>query len=153
MNTIKYILLYLLIILLFSSCYISPEIEEKKELTPQIKFLDTPDDFRVFTNYEKNQIELTWSEVEGATHYEVEYESVVDYLSGNEMKKYITLTPSFSLSSFSSSSDKRYVFRVRAGKKSDEGVLFSLYSDLKEGAVIDDYTISYIVRDGLLYFY
>ena len=73
MNTIKYILLYLLIILLFSSCYISPEIEEKKELTPQIKFLDTPDDFRVFTNYEKNQIELTWSEVEGATHYEVEY--------------------------------------------------------------------------------
>ena len=106
----------------------------KKELAPQIKFLDTPDGFRVFTNYEKNQIELTWSEVEGATHYQVEYESVVDYLSGNEMKKYITLTPSFSLSSFSSSSDKRYVFRVRAGKKSDEGVLFSLYSDLKEGA-------------------
>ena len=153
MNTIKYILLNLLIIILFSSCYISPEIEEKKELTPQIKYLDTPEDFSVFTNYEKNQIELTWREVEGATHYEVEYESVVDYLSGKEMKKYITLTPSFSLSSFPSSSDKRYVFRVRAGKKSDDGVLFSFYSDLKEGAVIDDYTISYIVRDGLLYFY
>ena len=81
----------------FSSCYISPEIEEKIELEPQPKYLGCPEDFKVYSDYENHEIALSWSGVEGATHYEVEYESAVDYLSGKEMKKYITLTPSFSL--------------------------------------------------------
>ena len=150
---IKHIAIYILSVFLLSSCYISPEIEEKIELEPQPKYLGCPEDFKVYSDYENHEIALSWSGVEGATHYEVEYESAVDYLSGKEMKKYITLTPSFSLSSFSSSSDKRYIFRVRAGKNREEGILFSQYTDLLEGAMVDDYSISYVIRDGSLYFY
>ena len=153
MNNIKYFVITLLILVIIISCSISPEIVEKAELTPQIKYLDSPSEVKVKSDYEGNKIDLEWCEVEGATHYEVEYESVVDYLSGKEMKKYITLSPSFSLSSFLSSSDKRYVFRVRAGKKNDDGVLYSRYTDLKEGALIDDFTVSFVIRDGVLNFY
>ena len=153
MNNIKCFVITLLILAIIISCSISPEIVEKAELTPQIKYLDSPSEVKVKSDYEGNKIDLEWCEVEGATHYEVEYESVVDYLSGKEMKKYITLSPSFSLSSFLSSSDKRYIFRVRAGKKNDDGVLYSRYTDLKEGALIDDFTVSFVIRDGVLYFY
>ena len=148
MNNIKYFVITLLILAIIISCSISPEIVEKAELTPQIKYLDSPSEVKVKSDYEGNKIDLEWCEVEGATHYEVEYESVVDYLSGKEMKKYITLSPSFSLSSFLSSSDKRYVFRVRAGKKNDDGVLYSRYTDLKEGALIDDFTVFFVMIFG-----
>ena len=53
---IKHIAIYILSVFLLSSCYISPEIEEKIELEPQPKYLGCPEDFKVYSDYENHEI-------------------------------------------------------------------------------------------------
>ena len=52
---IKHIAIYILSVFLLSSCYISPEIEEKIELEPQPKYLGCPEDFKVYSDYENHE--------------------------------------------------------------------------------------------------
>ena len=139
-------------ILLSVSCSIAPEMEERVELSPKERALQVPEGFTVTSLSEKGEIKVGWEAVENATHYEVEYESAVDYLSGKEMKKYITASNSFVLSSFGGGEDKRFVFRVRAMKKSDTGLIQSPFTEMAEGAVVDDYSVSLYFRDQKLFF-
>ena len=142
----------LMAILLSVSCSIAPEMEERVELSPKERALQVPEGFTVTSLSEKGEIKVGWEAVENATHYEVEYESAVDYLSGKEMKKYITASNSFVLSSFGGGEDKRFVFRVRAMKKSDTGLIQSPFTEMAEGAVVDDYSVSLYFRDQKLFF-
>lgn len=143
----------LLIELILFSCAITPEEEERKELVPALKYLESPKNVIVISDCQNGRIELVWDDVDNATHYIVEYLSATDYLSGKEMKKYATTANTFSLSTFPNENDKRFVFRVKAASKLQSRVLESEYSDIYEGAIVDNVNVTPIIKDSILSFY
>ncbi len=147
------ILILFLTLVICASCALSPEAEDRRELTPALKQLDAPTGLAVVNDHAGRRIELSWNEVSGATHYIVEYQRATDYLSGREMKTYVTQDTSFILSTFVNSSDMRYVFRVKAAYRDSVRSLESAYTPEMEGAIVDDITITPIIRDSYLCFY
>lgn len=149
---LKYII-FIALILLLSACAITPEEEERKELTPALKYIEAPKNVLVISDCINGRIELSWDEVPNATHYIVEYQSATDYLSDKAMKTYVTNTNSFTLSTFPNANDKRFVFRVRALSKQTSRVIESESSELFEGAIVDDFTVSTNIKSSKLSFY
>ncbi|MGN0906140.1 MAG: hypothetical protein ACI4NM_03240 [Bullifex sp.] len=136
-----------------TSCALTPEEEDRRELTPALKHLDAPTGLTVMNDHSGRRIQLNWNEVSGATHYIVEYQSATDYLSGREMKTYVTQGTSFILTTFPNSGDMRYVFRVKAAYRDTIRSLESEYTPEAEGAVVDDITVTPVIKDSYLCFY
>ena len=136
-----------------TSCAITPEEEDREELTPALKFIESPKNISVISDCINGRIELSWDEVLNATHYIVEYQSATDYLSDKPMKTYATNSNSFTLSTFPNPNDKRFVFKVRAVSKQSSRILESDYSNLIEGAIVDDFTVNPIIKGSKLSFF
>ena len=58
---LKYII-YIALILLLSACAITPEEEERKELTPALKYIEAPKNVLVISDCINGRIELSWDE-------------------------------------------------------------------------------------------
>lgn len=138
---------------ILTSCAITPEEEDREELTPALKYLESPKNVSVISDCVNGRIEVSWEEVPNATHYIVEYQSATDYLSDKPMKTYATNSNSFTLSTFPNSNDKRFVFKVRAVSKQSSRILESDYSNLIEGAIVDDFTVNPIIKGSKLSFF
>lgn len=138
---------------ILTSCAITPEEEDREELTPALKYLESPKNVSVISDCVNGRIEVSWEEVPNATHYIVEYQSATDYLSDKPMKTYATNSNSFTLSTFPNSNDKRFVFKVMAVAKQSSRLLESEYSNLFEGAIVDDFTVNPIIKGSKLSFF
>lgn len=154
----KYIYCLALVLLVLYSCTITPDLEDQIELSPIRNAINTPKNVAVANNHSKTNpsMTVTWDPVEGATYYIVEYESATDYLSGKDMRSFIVSGKNqFTLENvFSNPSDMRYVFQVKAGMNSSNGQkIISVASDLKEGAIVNDFTISTVLSKNVLKIY
>ena len=154
----KYIYCLALVLLVLYSCTITPDLEDQIELSPIRNAINTPKNVAVANNHSKTNpsMTVTWDPVEGATYYIVEYESATDYLSGKDMRSFIVSGKNqFTLENvFSNPSDMRYVFQVKAGMNSSNGQkIISVASDLKEGAIVNDFTTSTVLSKNVLKIY
>ncbi len=157
----KYIYPVLLtLIFLLLSCTITPEETQEKELKKAVTRVESPLISSVITTHSETSPSITvlWEPVENATFYVFEYESANEYLSGNKaFSECITNSNSFTLpsSAFPSSSDMRFVFRVKAAYKpsSTRAVIYSDYSETTEAAVVNTFTITPIIEDDVLTLY
>ena len=155
---IKHLALGVISIVL-AACSISPDIEDRPELKPIVTSIAAPAIASVINNHSEDSpsIDILWDPVDKATFYVVEYQTALDYLAGNDFRTFITQTNSFTLGSqyFSNPSDMRYVFRVKAGSQtqSNSSVLYSPYSELKEGVIVNSFTVSPVLEESILTVY
>lgn len=148
------------LIFLLLSCTITPEETQEKELNKAVTRIESPLISSVITTHSETSPSITvlWEPVDNATFYVFEYESANEYLSGNTaFSEYITNSNSFTLpsSAFPSSSDMRFVFRVKAAYKpsSTRAIIYSDYSETTEAAVVNTFTITPIIEDDVFTLY
>lgn len=147
--------IYIASIFAVVGCTITPEIKEREDLSYDLKKLASPTDITVLNNHQDKEITISWASVPNANFYTIEYQKATDYLGGKtEMKSYITNDTSFTIHDESDSKDKRYVFRIKAGRDSgSSNVIESSYSELKEGVIVDYFSISPILQGRELSLY
>lgn len=135
----------LLSIVLIVSCAEDPTAEVIDSLHKKITSLDTPQNLIAVSNHSGGSIDISWDKVESATFYAVEYANGSNYINSNrdfEKSNYSTSIVNgtqFSLTRFPNLNDKRYVFRVKAGYKDEDGnLIYSGTSNIVEGAVLNN---------------
>ncbi len=155
MNRLKTFALIFGVTLLCFGCTVTPEETYKTTLSAIQNSVDVPDELEIINEHGSNSIYLSWAPVKGATYYKVEYQTVVDYISGKDMNFDYTIYPEYRLEiPESAKNDKRYLFRVTSGFKNSNGVnVESGTTDLYEGAVVNSLTVSAVPLNNNLTFY
>ncbi len=143
-----------------AACSVTPETTVEEALSPAVTSIPSPVISSITSiNDETNpSITVTWDPVENASFYVFEYESAVDYLSGeSEFKSYITSANTFTIpsSAFTNSSDMRFIFKVKSAYKpsSSRSIIYSSDSEIKEAVVLNTFSISPIIQDNILTIY
>lgn len=148
------------LIFILISCTITPQESQKAELKRAITKISSPVISDIITDHSETSPSITilWEPVDNASFYIVEYETANDYLSGKTtFSEYTTFSNSFTFpsSAFPESSDMRMIFRVRAAYKpsSTRSTIYSSYSEIKEAAVCNNFTITPIIQENVLTLY
>ncbi len=149
-----------LILMLTAACSVTPESTVEEALTPAVTSIPSPVISTITSvNDETNpSITVTWDPVDNASFYVFEYQSAVDYLSGeSEFISYVTSSNTFTIpsSAFTNSSDMRFIFKVKSAYKpsSSRSIIYSSDSEIKEAVVINTFSISPIIQDNVLTIY
>lgn len=140
---------------IFVGCTVTPEYEDKTEPVQKVESLATPANIKITNNHANQSITLSWDAVPNATYYVVGYQKATDYASGKDMYQVVVNSTTYTFPDKTTSIDKRYIFKVKAGMRNDATRTFaeSSFSGEVEGAIVDTFSVSPIIQNRTLKLY